>query len=82
MRRRGNHEGSYRARNGYWEASIRLGGRRYYVTGRTRRECQEKVQNLLRRHGLGILSPPSRLTLEEWASLWLREGERRWRPPP
>jgi len=80
MKHRANHEGSYRRRDGYWEASIRLGGRRYYVTGRTRRECQEKLLSLLLRHRLGQLSPPSRYTLGEWAHLWLREGEGRWRP--
>ncbi len=80
MRRRGNHEGTYRPRNGYWEASVRLAGRRYWVTGKTRRECREKLQALLERHRRGQLAPPSRLTLGEWGHLWLREGEGRWRP--
>lgn len=80
MKRRGNHEGSYRRRNAYWEASVRLAGQRYYVTGRTRRECQERLLLLLERHRRGALAPPSRLSLGEWAALWLREGEGRWRP--
>jgi integrase len=80
MPRRANGEGTYRRKGKGWQAAIRLGGQRYWVSGRTRRECQEKVMALLLRHQQGSLSPPSRLTLGEWASLWLRQGEGRWRP--
>ncbi len=80
MPRRANHEGTYRRKGRGWQASIRIAGRRYWVSGATRRECQEKLQGLLERYHRGQLAPPSRLTLGEWASLWLREGEARWRP--
>ena len=80
MPRRANHEGTYRRKGRGWQASIRIAGKRYWVSGRTRRECQEKLQGLLERHRRGQLAPPTRLTLREWASLWLREGEARWRP--
>jgi len=80
MPRRGNHEGTYRRKGRGWQAAIRLGGHRYWVSGRTRRECQEKLLTLIERHRRGQLAPPLRLTLGEWCDLWLREGEARWRP--
>jgi integrase len=80
MPRRGNHEGTYRRKGRGWQAAIRLGGQRYWVSGRTRRECQEKLLALIERHRRGQLAPPLRLTLGEWCDLWLREGEARWRP--
>jgi len=80
MPRRGNHEGTYRRKGRGWQAAIRLGGHRYWVSGRTRRECQEKLLALIERHRRGQLAPPLRLTLGEWCDLWLREGEARWRP--
>ncbi|HXG41706.1 MAG TPA: site-specific integrase [Dehalococcoidia bacterium] len=80
MPRRGNGEGTYRRRGRGWQAGIRIAGHRYWVSGRTRQECREKLQALLERHRQGQLAPPSRLTLQDWAALWLREGEGRWRP--
>ncbi|HXG42349.1 MAG TPA: site-specific integrase [Dehalococcoidia bacterium] len=78
MKRRANHEGSYVQRRGRWEACIRIAGHRYWVSGRTRQECRERLQALLLRHQAGQLAPPSRLTLEEWAREWLERGG--WRP--
>jgi integrase len=79
---RGRHEGNIfrRPTRGYWEGSVSLGGRRYYVTGKTRQEVIDKLRALVFRHTQGVLSPPSRLTLGEWAREWLRQGEGRWRP--
>lgn len=78
MGRRANHEGTYVHRRGRWEAAVRIAGRRYWVSGRTRQECRDKLQALLLRHQAGELAPPSRLTLGEWCQQWLGQG--RWRP--
>ena len=78
MKRRANHEGCYIYRRGRWEACLRIAGRRYWVSGRTRQECRDRLQALLLRHQAGQLAPPSRLTLAEWAREWLERGE--WRP--
>jgi integrase len=78
VKRRANHEGSYVQRRGRWEACVRIAGHRYWVSGKTRRECRERLQALLLRHQVGQLAPPSRLTLEEWARQWLERGG--WRP--
>lgn len=79
---RGRHEGNVfkRPTRNYWEGSVSLGGRRYYVTGKTRQEVIDKLRALVMRHTQGTLCPPSRLTLGEWAREWLRQGEGRWRP--
>jgi integrase len=79
---RGRHEGNVfkRPARNYWEGSVSLGGRRYYVVGKTRQEVIDKLRALVFRHAQGLLSPPSRLTLGEWAREWLRQGEGRWRP--
>ena len=77
---RGRHEGNVFKRRSYWEGSVRLGGRRYYVTGKTRQEVVDKLRALVFRHTQGLLSPPSRMTVGEWAREWLRQGEGRWRP--
>ena len=79
---RGHWEGNVfkRPTRSYWEGSVRLGGRRYYVTGRTRQEVLDRIRELVARHAWGLLAPPSRLTLGEWLGEWLRQGEGRWRP--
>lgn len=52
----------------YWEAGVQVGGVRRWVTGRTRREAEEKLARLL---AAGRLTRPPGLTLQEWWSEWL-----------
>ncbi len=80
--RRADHEGTVyrRPSRSYWEGAIMLGGRRYYVTGRTRGECLEKLRALRQRYEGGKLAPPQRLTFQEWAEAYLQEAEGRLRP--
>lgn len=80
--RRGRHEGNVfkRPTRSYWEGSIRLAGRRYYVTGRSRQEVVERLRALSARHGLSGLALPTRLTVGEWLARWLEAGRSRWRP--
>lgn len=78
--RRGNREGSYRRHGRRWQASVRIAGHRYWVSGESKAECREKVLALLERHRQGQLAPPSRLTLGEWAESWLAGKAASWRP--
>jgi integrase len=56
-----------------------LGGRRYYVTGRSRQEALQRLRTLRQRYEGGQLAPPQRLTFREWAEAYLREAEGRLR---
>jgi integrase len=78
---RGRHEGNVfkRPARNYWEGSVSLGGRRYYVVGKTRQEVINKLRALSLRYETGALAPPSRLALGEWLLRWLSAGEARWR---
>ncbi len=82
MSRRGKWEGTLtrRPNRSYWEGAVRLGGRRYYVTGRTKADCLEKLRALVARHQAGALAPPARIALSDWLSDWLTSGRSRWRP--
>jgi integrase len=79
-RRRGNHEGSLRRRGGTWEGAIMLSGRRYYVYAPTKAECRQKLLALLERHRRGQLTPPQKLTLQDFAERWLEGCRGRLRP--
>jgi len=57
-----------------------LGGRRYWLTAPTKAEARRRVRELLLRHELGQLAPPTRYTLGAWAELWLQEARGRLRP--
>jgi integrase len=57
-----------------------LSGRRYYVYAPTRAECRQKLLALLERHQRGQLTPPQRLTLQDFAERWLEGCRGRLRP--
>jgi len=57
-----------------------LSGRRYYVYAPTRAECRQKLLALLERHRRGQLTPPQRLTLQDFAERWLEGCRGRLRP--
>jgi len=78
--RRPNGAGSIRPHGRGWQGSIRLGGRRYWVSAPTRQEVRDRLWELAMRHRQGALSPPSRLTVGEWVEEWLRLQEGRLRP--
>jgi len=78
--KRAGHEGNVRQRGRTWEASVSLGGRRFYVYGRTRAEAVERLRELVERHRLGQLAPPTRMTFAEWAERYLEGCRQRLRP--
>jgi integrase len=79
---RGKWEGTVykRPSRSYWEGAVSLGGRRYWVTGRTRGEAVAKLRALVSRYQEGSLAPPSRLTLADWVAEYLAEARGRVRP--
>lgn len=69
-----------RARDGRWCAALSIAGRRIVRYGRTRREAQEALQDLLREYHTGQLAAPTRCTLGEWVEQWFGLMEATWRP--
>lgn len=81
MGRRGRSEGAiYQTADGRWRGSVSLGvdasGRRLrrYVSGRLKREVQEKLQKLQARVATGATLEPSRVTVAEYLDAWLEES--------
>ena len=81
MGRRANGEGSLRQKpDGRWEGAVQLSGRRYWVNGRTQAEARKKLKELGRRHTIGELTPPTRLTLGDFLDQWLETNKDDWKP--
>lgn len=81
MARRSNGEGNVRERKtGVWEASVMLGGRRYYATGKTEPDVRKKLRDLQAKHALGNLTAPTRLTVAQHLGEWLEAGAPEWKP--
>ena len=81
MARRGNREGNIRKKgDGRWEASVQFAGRRYWASGRTKAEARTKLTDLKRRHHIGELTPPTRLTVAAFLDQWLAANEGEWKP--
>jgi len=57
-----------------------LSGHRYYVYAPTRAECRQQLLALLERHRRGQLTPPQRLTLQDFAERWLEGCRGRLKP--
>lgn len=75
MARRAAGEGSINQRkDGRWQATIQIGGRRYSVYGTTRKEASEKLQKLQYRHASGSMVTPSKITVSGFLEQWLDEA--------
>lgn len=80
-KKRGHGEGSISQRkDGRWMGQITLGidpatkkAKRITFYGKTRREVQDKIREALNLKERGLLSEPSKLTLEEWLDTWLND---------
>lgn len=82
MGKRGNNEGSiYKRKDGRWEARIVTGykpdGKPCYKSTyhKTKKESQNTLQDTLRRVSGGMAPLDNSTTLEEWATLWLKNKE-------
>jgi len=70
--RRGNGEGSvYQRTDGSWRGQALIAGRRHSVTGKTRKEAQTKLRQLLGEADRGLLPPIEQLTLGQHIERWL-----------
>ncbi len=68
----GNQEGTFaQLPSGNWRAQVVVNGQRHGVTGKTRREAQEKLRKLLGDADRGLLPPSERLTLAMHIERWL-----------
>lgn len=82
MPRRSPGEGSItRRKDGLWQASLQLDGRRKTLYGKTRQEVAERLRTLqgVAREN-GHIPDAGRLTLGEYLRQWLEQAEARLRP--
>jgi integrase len=75
MTKRGNGEGSiYQDSRGLWRATVSLpGGKRKYLSGRTRQEVSKKLAAALTHADKGLPFTPERLTTGAYLNQWLRD---------
>src|SRR3954449_10205838 len=52
-------------------ATLRVGGQRRYVYGKTRHEAASKLRELQQQAAKGSLTTPSRITVREYLDQWL-----------
>lgn len=78
MSRRGNCEGSiYKRSDGRWEAKITVeGGKRKSLYGKTRREVQEQLTEVLRAQQQGRFDPEPSQKMSQFLSHWLEDQVR------
>lgn len=80
MSRRPNGEGNIYLRNdGRWAGSVRIGDRRRYVYGKTRKEVADQLAQIRNDAMLGVTVSPSGKTVEAYLKEW-REGADHLRP--
>lgn len=82
MSRRSSHEGCIvRRKDGRWQASLQVNGRRRTVYGRTRQEAAARLDGLKRQVAEGGLLPdPGRRTLGDLLDAWIDARAPRWKP--
>lgn len=78
MSKRGNGEGSiYQDRRGFWRATVSTdGGKRKYLSGKTRPEVAKKLSAALESHNTGLALPGARLTIGKYLDDWLEQAAR------
>ncbi len=80
--RRGNGEGSITQReDGNWRGQLWLYGRRHSVSGKTRREVQNKLRDLRNDADKGIVVAKTTMTLGDYLADWVAGDVRRTRKP-
>ena len=81
MSRHSNGDGNIRERApGRWEASIMLGGHRYYASGGSESAVKRRLRELSVKHGQGQLVPSTRLTVKQHLDDWIEAGRLDWKP--
>lgn len=80
-KRRGNGEGSITKRkDGRWQGSVLVGynletgkPKRKYFYGRTRKEVQQKINEVTVKLQAGTYKEPTNITVAEWFTTWLND---------
>jgi len=80
-KRRGNGEGSITKRkDGKWQGSVLIGydpetgkPKRKYFYSQTRKEVQDKINEVALKVAAGTYREPSKLTVAEWFTIWLND---------
>jgi len=80
MKRRGNGEGSIvKRKDGLWMGQVTTnnitekGKKKVTVYGKTKKEVQEKIYNIINQVRTNTYLEPSKMTLEGWMNLWLKD---------
>lgn len=80
-KKRGNNEGSiYKRKNGTWRAQVTLDGKRLNFTGKTRKECQDWIRNILAEIDDGLNYAHTIVTVEEYLDSWLESKKASLKP--
>ncbi|MBC7336469.1 MAG: site-specific integrase, partial [Clostridia bacterium] len=76
-------EAIFQRPNGTWAAQITVGRdpetgklKRVMLSGKTRKEVQEKLTAVLARKQQGIFVEPSKMTVGQWLDIWLNDYKR------
>lgn len=72
MGRRSNGEGRIEQRGDSWRVQVMIGGRRRSITGKSKREVQQRMRELQSNADKGLL-PPRRVTVREYMEQWLAD---------
>ncbi len=74
VKHRGHNEGTITQRaDGRWEARVSLpDGKRKSIYGKTRREVEKKLRDILNDLERGLLPPDGRQTVEQFLTYWLQ----------
>jgi len=69
----------YQRGDGPWCAAVAVAGRKIVRYGKTKREAQQRLRELLNQVHQGTLAAPTKMTLAEWVQRWSTscEGDRR-----
>jgi integrase len=70
----------YQRADGYWVAAVVVSGKKIVKYGKTKREAQQRLGELLTAASTQTLSPSSKLTLRQWMDRWLDQHSDEWRP--
>ena len=70
-RTRGSGEGSIFKNGKGWRGQIIIGGERKSVSGKTRREVVDKIDEIKAKYKYGEYVKPNNITVEEWVNHWL-----------
>ena len=74
MPRRSSGEGSPRKRkDGRWEWSVMLDGKRHYVYGKTKQEARDKYEELKKQHAAGVDLGSAAQTVEVYLQRWVED---------